>query len=66
MTDDEMIAKAAEALDHAHKLSVQAAVTAEVDPDKTDTKIQRLGYVASEWMKLAAVTHELAGPPAEP
>ncbi len=66
MTADEILAKAADALDHAHKLSVTAATTAEPDPDKTDTKVQRLAFVADEWMKLAAVTHELAATPAEP
>ena len=58
---------AREALDAAHRHTIDAAERAEVDPAKTDNKVQRLGYMADEWLKFAAVASELlddAPPPA--
>ena len=57
---------ATEALDAAHRHTLDAVEKAEVDPAKTDNKVQRLGYMADEWLKFAAVASELLGDDAPP
>lgn len=53
MNAADMIDQAAGCLTEAQLLAVNAGQAAEIDPAKTDQKVQRLGFVADCWLRAA-------------
>lgn len=59
MNAKDMIEQAVGCLTEAQLLAVEAAGKAEVDPAKTDQKVQRLAFVADAWLRAAELRAHL-------